>query len=236
MHPAAPRKQPRRKARLPALRLAFLALGLAATGAALAKPIAFQGGTTVMAEYGAGTMIEAQAFHAPSYRWSVGLGQLRLDADDESFSRDITYSRVNILVGRRNRPQSQANAFAWAGLGTADSSDDQGERLALNAGGQIDHETLRFYSSLRTDWHHSTSRFSHRIDTAQLGWAPYPHNWDRVATWFVVQGRNFTGGLYEDIEGALLLRLFRNGRSSAFWIEAGMTQDGRLQSMFMLNF
>lgn len=219
-----------------ALRIAGLFLGLSACGTAPAKPIAFQGGTTVMGEYGAGTMIEGQVFYAPSYRWSAGLGHLRLDADDESFSRDITYSRVNFLVHRRNRPRSQGNVFTWAGVGAAESSDDQGQRVALNAGGQADYETLRFYSSLRTDWHYSTHSFAHRIDTAQLGWAPYPHDWDRIASWLVVQGRNFTGGLYDGIEGALLVRLFRNGRAGAFWIEAGVTQNGQLQSMFMLNF
>ena len=213
-----------------------LAVALLATAPAFAKPIAFQGGTTVMAEYGAGTMIEGQIFYAPSYRWSTGLGHLRLEADDESFSREITYARVNLLVARRNRPQSQGNLFTWTGLGGADSSDVQRQQVALNAGGQADYETLRFYSSLRTDWHYSTANFSHRIDTAQLGWAPYPHNWDRLATWVVVQGRNFTGGLYDDIEGAVLLRFFRNGRSRAIWVEAGVTQDGRLQSMLMINF
>lgn len=225
-----------RSVRGPLRLAAWIAASLFAPDTALAKPIAFQGGTTVMSEYGAGTMIEGQVFYAPSYRWSAGLGHLRLDADDDSFSRDITYSRINLLLSRRNRPHSQGNLFTWAGLGAANISDDQDQQVALNAGSQADYETLRFYSSLKTDWHYSTSNFSHRIDTAQIGWAPYAHKWDRLATWIVVQGRNFTGGLYDDIEGAVLLRLFRNGRQGAFWIEAGVTQDGRLQSMFMLNF
>ena len=36
-----------------------------------AKPIAFAQGTTVMAEYGAGTMTEIQAFYAPTFRYSL---------------------------------------------------------------------------------------------------------------------------------------------------------------------
>lgn len=218
------------------LRLAVLLGAYLASEAAFSKPIAFEGGTTFMAEYGAGTMIEAQVFHAPSYRWSAGFGHLRLEADDDSFSRDITYSRFNFLAARHNGRRAQGNAFVWGGLGAADVSEEDRQRVALNAGGQADYETLSFYSSVRTDWHYSTRNFSHRIDTAQLGWAPYPHNWNRMATWFVVQGRNFTGGLDEDIEGSVLLRLFRNGRVGAFWIEAGVTQDGRLQSMLMLSF
>lgn len=227
----------RRRAQRPSALLRYLCLLLCAVAApALAKPVAFQGGTVIVAEYGAGMMTEVQVFHAPSYRWSAGVGHVRLEADDDSFTRDITYLRGNVLLNRWNRPHSQANAVAWGGVGEADSSGDQRQQAALNAGGQLDYETLRFYSSLRTDWQYSMGNFSHRIDTAQLGWAPYPHEWNSVATWFVVQGRNFTGGLYDGIEGAALIRLFRNGRKFALWIEAGVTQDGRLQSMLMVNF
>lgn len=203
---------------------------------AFAKPIAFQGGTAVMGEYGAGNMTEAQVFYAPSYRWSAGAGHLRLDADDGDFSRDISYLRGNLLLKRWNLPKAQANVFGWGGVGTAESSDASGRKLAWNAGGQFDYETLRFYSSLRADWQYARNGFSHRIDTAQLGWAPYPHDWDRIATWMLVQARNYTGGIYGGIEPALLVRLFKNGRNAAFWVEAGVTIDGRLQSMFMINF
>ena len=55
----------------------FALAGLALAGAcslAQAKPIAFSHGTTVMAEYGAGTMKEAQVFYAPKYFLSLGGG------------------------------------------------------------------------------------------------------------------------------------------------------------------
>ena len=48
---------------------------------AQAKPIAFAHGTTVMAEYGAGTMNEAQVFYAPKYFYSLGAGYLELESD-----------------------------------------------------------------------------------------------------------------------------------------------------------
>ena len=50
---------------------AALAL-ICASAAAGAKPIAFANGTTIMAEYGAGTMLEGQAFYAPTYWLSTG--------------------------------------------------------------------------------------------------------------------------------------------------------------------
>ena len=200
-------------------------------GATFAKPIAFAHGTTVMAEYGAGTMKELQVFYAPRYFYSVGGGYLALDSDVDGRSRDITYARVNVLLKRWNRESSQANAYAWGGAGSANVSEDRANHFVWNAGAQFDYETRRVYASLKSDYHRS-SEFSHRIDTLQLGIAPYEHDYDDVATWFVVQGRRYTGEISNGTEWALLLRLFKGGK----WIEAGATTDGKLQAMVMFNF
>ena len=69
--------------------LAFISLG------AMAKPIAFSQGTTVMAEYGAGTMAEAQVFYAPRYFLSVGGGYLALESDIDHRRREIGYARAD---------------------------------------------------------------------------------------------------------------------------------------------
>lgn len=198
---------------------------------AQAKPIAFQDGFTSMYEFGAGMMQEAQAFYAPRAWLSLGAGYLRLESDQQAFSREISYARFNLLVHRWNLPAAQANVFAWGGAGAARGSDFDGWRVAENAGAQFDFETLRFYSSLKTDWQHS-SQFSHRIDTLQLGVAPYRHRYDGLATWILVQARDYTGGVYDGIEPALLLRLFKG----PVWFEAGLTIDRTLQSMLMINF
>jgi hypothetical protein len=87
------------------------------------------------------------------------------------------------------------------------------------------------YSSLRSDLEESP-HFSHRIDTLQLGWAPYAHDYDTLATWFVVQGRRYSGGLYRGTETAFLVRFFKGGA----WIEAGVTTHGDVQAMAMFNF
>src|SRR5689334_7574700 len=133
-------------------------------GPVLAKPIAFQNGTTLMFEYGAGTMQEAQAFYAPRYWFSLGAGYLRLDEEHDRFARDIAYVRGNLLLHRWNLEGAQANVFAWAGAGGARASEDAERRVSENAGGQFDFETLRIYASLKSDWQHS-SAFAHRIDT-----------------------------------------------------------------------
>jgi hypothetical protein len=214
------------------MRIAFASLVLAGASAlATAKPIAFAHGTTVMAEYGAGTMNEAQVFYAPTYFLSVGGGYLELESDVDGRRREITYARANYLVKRWNLAAAQANVFTWGGAGQAYASETDDHAFAWNAGAQVDYETRRVYASIKTDLHRSAA-FSNRIDTLQLGIAPYEHDFDTLATWFVVQGREYTGGIHDGTEWALLLRLFRRGA----WIEAGATTDGKLQAMAMVNF
>jgi hypothetical protein len=202
-----------------------------ASAAVNAKPIAFSHGTTVMAEYGAGTMTEAQVFYAPRYFLSVGGGYLELESDIDHRRREITYARLNFLAKRWNMEAAQANVFVWGGAGQAYVSELNDHVAAWNAGAQVDYETRRVYASLKTDLHRSAD-FSHRIDTLQLGIAPYKHDFNTLATWFVVQGRQYTGEVHEGTEWALLVRLFKRGA----WIEAGVTDDGKLQAMAMVNF
>jgi hypothetical protein len=199
--------------------------------AATAKPIAFAHGTTLMFERGAGTMDEVQAFYAPRYWWSAGGGWLEQKSSDGSKVRHITYVRGNLLAKRWNLPSAQANVFAWGGVGRATGNDFTGSTLVRDVGFQADYETRRVYSSLRSDLEESP-HFSHRIDTLQLGWAPYAHDYDTLATWFVVQGRRYSGGLYRGTETAFLVRFFKGGA----WIEAGATTHGDLQAMAMFNF
>jgi hypothetical protein len=199
--------------------------------AVYAKPIAFAGGTTVMGEYGAGTMTEAQVFYAPSFRYSVGGGHLSLNSSENDDTRDITYVRLNYLPKRWNMEAAQANLFVWGSLGRAHVGETRDNELAWNVGGQVDYETRRVYASLRSDLHESTL-YSHRIDTLQLGIAPYEHDYATLAAWLVVQARQYTGRLYEGTEYAALVRLFKRNA----WLEAGVTQDGHLQAMLMFNF
>jgi hypothetical protein len=209
---------------------AFGLLGLLPMGAA-AKPIAFANGTTVMTEYGAGTMEEIQLFYAPRYWYSVGGGWLALHSANGDKQRHISYLRANLLARRWNMPNAQANVFLWGALGNATGNDFKGSVLDRNVGMQGDIETRRVYASFQSDLHES-SAYSHRVDTLQLGWAPYAHDYDSLATWFVVQGRHYTGDLYQGAETALLVRFFKGGA----WVEFGATTDGKLQAMAMFNF
>lgn len=195
------------------------------------KPIAFANGTTVMAEYGAGTMTEVQGFYAPTFRYSLGGGHLSLNSDLSRDTRDITYLRFNYLPKRWNLESAQANVFVWGSVGRAHIGESGDNQFAWNVGGQLDYETRRVYASFRTDLHEATA-YSHRIDTVQLGIAPYEHDYETLAVWFVIQGRRYTGGLYDGTEVAALVRFFKRNA----WLEAGATHEGKLQAMLMFNF
>jgi hypothetical protein len=196
-----------------------------------AKPISFAKGKTAMLEYGGDTMLEAQFFYAPKYWWSAGGGFVQFDLADGNTRERITYVRVNGLAKRWNLPAAQANVFVWGGIGRGHSNAFFGAETAWNYGAQIDYETRRVYGSLRTDWQEADS-FKHHTNTLQLGLAPYEHDYDTVATWVVLQARTYDKPLYEGVETALLLRFFKNGT----WIEAGVTNDKKLQAMMMFNF
>ena len=196
-----------------------------------AKPIAFANGTTVMAEYGAGTMQEVQICDAPRFDYSVGGGHVDFRSDIDGHSEHINYARPNWLVKRWNLDDAQANVFVWGGAGSATGNTFSGTRLTGNTGAQADYETRRIYTSLKTDLQRSVE-FSNRIDTLQLGVAPYKHDYAGLATWFVFQARHYTGGLHSGIETAALLRLFKGSA----WVEAGVTNAGKLQAMAMFNF
>ena len=211
----------------------FIGLGLVAAIVApgMSKPIAFADGTTVMAEYGAGTMQELQIFYAPRFDYSVGGGHVDFTSDIDGDTEHITYVRVNWLAHRWNLDDAQANVFVWGGAGSATGNKFDGTRVAGNAGLQADYETRRIYASLKSDLQRS-SEFSDRIDTLQLGLAPYKHDYGGIATWFLFQARHYTGELHSGIETAALLRVFKGGA----WIEAGVTNAGKVQAMAMFNF
>lgn len=215
----------------PPLRACVVLALLCASAPAGAKPIAFANGTTVMAEYGAGTMLEGQAFYAPTYWLSTGGGYVRFDSDINDVNREIAYVRVNYLAKRWNLPTAQANVFVWGGLGSAAGNTFDGTRLARNVGAQFDYETRRVYASIKSDlW--ESPEFSQRVDTLQLGVAPYAHDYSTLATWLVIQARDYTGQIRHGVEWAALVRLFKGGA----WIDAGVTADGKPQVMAMFNF
>jgi hypothetical protein len=206
------------------------AAALSFASSCVARPIAYSGAGTAMFEYG-DTMREAQLYYAPKYWYSGGAVWHRMTSDDGRIEREVTLLRGNLLARRWNLDRAQANLFVWGGLGRARGSEFEGSETARNAGFQVDYETLRVYANLRSDWIHSDA-FVHRVDSAQFGLAPYVHRYGSWATWVVTQARNKSSALDEGVEWSLLLRFF----NETFWIDAGLTEDGKPELMLMVNF
>lgn len=213
--------------------LLTLLLGAGLSTVAHGKPIAYAQGTTFMIEYGSDLMQESQLFYAPKYFYSYGGGLLRMEARDRGFDREIAYLRGNWLARRWNLPAAQGNVFLFGGVGQARGSDFPGTRTAYNAGLQADYETRRIYVAAKHDWHGARSAFSEQMTTVQAGIAPYEHDWDVAAIWFLLQARTYRKGMLDDqVQTAALIRWFKGNT----WIEGGITDDGRLQTMLMFNF
>ena len=240
--------------RIPRLLIGALVAWFCAPHADAARPIGFANSTNVMFDYREDAMSEAQIFYAPAHFFSFGLGHQELTTDITA-QHTITYARLNLLAQRWNMEHAQANIFGWAGVGNiyvgpydtlVDGVPDghnhggtpdplTGKVAAIhastyNVGGQIDFETHRFYSSFSTDFFDSAI-FWHRADTLQIGFSPYRHDTNGLATWLIVSGRNYAG-VYERQELAFLLRLFRKRT----WLEAGATTEGKIQVLAMFNF
>jgi len=220
---------------------------------AWARPVLFADSTTVMAEYCADVMKDAQLFYAPSSRWSIGAGHMELDDTGRNHDHRETYGRLNLLLKRWNLESAQANVFVWGGAGrssttiTPSAVPDPGEHnhggpvppaetrtfdeTTWNSGGQVDFETRRLYLSASSDAHYSTT-FLHRTDNLQVGFAPYAHEVNGLATWFIVSASHYDGDIEENTQVALLLRFFKK----RFWMEAGATIEGQPQARVMLAF
>ena len=198
---------------------------------AIARPIAYADSTTLMTSWVPDAEFETLLLYAPEYWLSFGPTHMRVQSHDGRHERRYTTFRVNGLAKRWNLPRAQANAFGWASLGGVSGTGLRGSQTVWNAGLQLDYETRRVYFAAQTDWYRSRDT-RHRFDQFQAGIAPYEHDVDVVATWFVAQAERSTGVLDEGTDYSLLLRLFKG----TTWVEAGVGEGGKLVTYFMYTF
>ena len=207
--------------------LALLAFGLTATPPVEARPVSYAQGHMLMADHSA-DLDQWSYTYSPSFRWSGSAGFLRLDDLAGTDRLELSYVRGSRLLKRWNLPQAQANVFGWVGAGSARTA--YGRDFARHVGVQADYETRRIYTAIVSELHEGPD-WSHRVDTVSLGWAPYLHDIDRVATWVVAKGMRTSNAMDESFKPALVLRFF----TVRWWLEVGADGDGKPLANLMIN-
>ena len=223
-----------------------LILTCAISATAQAKPIAFANAWTFMHERDNDT-IETDLYYAPTYWFSLGPTVVISQNHHNTVRREAAIMHTNFLLQRWNMPGAQGNIFITAGLGRVKttSQNDHGishithlpvtiretrrentQHVAL----QGDYETRQFYTSFKLDAHRASS-FLDRADTFQMGFSPYPHDYEDLAVWFVGQLKK-KRGLNNETEAGAFIRLFRKN----VWLEVGVTEGRRSQVMLMINY
>jgi hypothetical protein len=200
---------------------------LVSAGDLLARPISYADGHMLMLDHQPDMDLVSYTY-SPSVRWAGSAGLLRLEGLERTGTLELGYVRVAHLLHRWNLPTAQANAFVWGGLGEGRTA--LGTGLARHAGIQLDYETRRIYTSLVSERHEGEG-WSHRLDTASIGWAPYKHDVDRMATWIVLKGMRTTKAIDDGLEPVAVLRFF----TTRWWVEVGATGDGKPVANLMLN-
>ena len=234
----------------------LLAIATSATSAlclltfnAHAKPIAFADSWTFMHERDS-DMLETSLYYAPKHWFSFGPTVAISRSTEKGIRREANIFHTNFLVKRWNMPNAQGNIFATVGAGRVktiytpppSSSPhlvhlDGMANLLTNrtestrhATIQGDFETRQFYSAVKFDAHQASS-FLDRTDMLQLGFAPYAHDYEDLAVWFIAQVKK-KRGLHNETEGGAFVRLFKKN----IWLEVGMTEGRRSQIMLMINY
>jgi hypothetical protein len=234
----------RKRASLAALSLIGITL-LGSAPQADAKPIAFAEGVTVMHERD-DTMVSTEVYYAPKVWWSLGIADVQMTSANKQHEMDAKYAQFNFLLKRWNMPSAQANIFASAGFGWADSVkqgvmgvqhpghvESQTARYSEYARRfvvQGDYETRQFYTSFKVDVQ-QTPLFYDRLDVGQIGFSPVAHDYEDLAVWFIAQVKKYRG-MTDKTEGGAFVRLFKKN----VWVEIGVTERRKLQTMLMVNY
>jgi hypothetical protein len=195
-------------------------LSLVRPGHMHAHPVAFEGSTQVMGSY-TEPMSTFEAYHTYAANVAFGLDAELMKMPGENLL--LTALQHNWLVKRWNAESSQANFYAGVGAGVASAwssrrakDTDPYGRVAV----QLDYETLWVYTAVKSAVD-AGQHFTFAENTVSLGFAPYAHDYDGLATWLIVDFTYVTE-FDHDLRIIPKIRLFKN----SWFIEAGCSLDG----------
>lgn len=191
---------------------------LTAAPSALARPVSYPGGWTVMA-MNDDAMSSLLVHYSPSADWSVGWR--------ENWARDedwvFTGAQINRLVRRWNNPGSQANFYIKGALGGVGSEARPLDDLDLGGMVEIaaDWETRRWFLSADAVYWNAGDFGDSTQYRARVGVAPYIAEFGGLHTWLMLQATH-----RPDADDELVLTpLARFFYGTHLW-EVGVTDRG----------
>jgi hypothetical protein len=197
---------------------------ISAINPALARPIAYPGGWSIMTMNDV-DMNAVHLFYSPTAKYSFGL--------NHEYMRDpkstLDALQGNYLLKRWNMPTSQANIYLKAGAGAAYGSGDVDP--AVYTGVTADWENRRFLTSYenRFLWADETEQSAKH--TARFGVAPYLGDYGDLHTWLMLQA-DYDAGEQDSFSVTPLVRLFKG----TTLVEAGYNLDQGLLFNVMLTY
>ena len=186
---------------------------------ALARPVSYAGGTTVM------TMLDrdSEALHlsySPTSQYSVGFGT-EYDRDKDYF---LNTFQINNLIKRWNNAGSQGNLYLQSGVGIASSvnGDLEGNsRAAGFTGLTTDWENRRYLVSYTNQVLEAGNVDGYFTQSARVGIAPYIGDYGDIHTWLMLQIDHKP----EDPEPVIITPLVRLFKGTNL-VEAGVSNRG----------
>ena len=166
------------------LRIALVSMTLMVSATALARPVSYAGGWTLIETWNRASTAGLVHF-SPTHNFSVGLRHEWQRGDDVK----ITGIQPTLLVNRWFGREYQGNLYLTGGLGTAkdDSPNNRGSDTASFVGVMADWETRTLFVSYEARFLEQGALGNHSMHAARFGWAPYAGDTGELHTWLMLE-------------------------------------------------
>ena len=157
---------------------------LAMAQTAMARPVSYQGGWTLIEETNRQTT-GGIVHYTPDPAFSLGL-HAEWDRQQDIL---FTGAQATWLAKRWFAESSQANLYIWGAAGLAEPVGDTigSDEFGAKGGIMADWETRRLFVSYRATVRDYGELDASAFQTARLGWAPYEGDTGELHTWLMVE-------------------------------------------------
>ena len=205
------------------------ALCMMASLPAMARPVSYPGGWTVMQMNNPDTN-SLHTHYSPTAKYSIGYKGEYWREEKWQFHG----VQLNNLVKRWNKPASQGNFYLKSGMGIAYSDFNQFDRKTEGAaftGIALDWEDRRYFTSYENHLLYAGDIEKHFTQSARVGIAPYIGDYGDLHTWLMLQ-INHDPKKDDEFTITPLVRFFKN----EYLVEAGVSDDGDALFNFIIRF